>query len=217
MKKYVVLFILMGIALSIHAQPVFGIFAGPQVTGAKYSINGCKQPVTSKYGFQLGTVLKVPFENNLYFAPEIFYSLKGYKVEFNQRAFPPDTLAVDNNTSIHTCELAFLLQYDLGKQKNHFFIKAGPSIDVQLAGTEKYNLKNGTNMDQPMKFSFGDYGRFGANLLFQLGYETGSGFIIKGMYTHGVGSINNADYGPSIRHRAFGFAIGKYFTGKKKQ
>ncbi|MEI9808721.1 MAG: hypothetical protein WDO16_13155 [Bacteroidota bacterium] len=47
-------------------------------------------------------------------------------------------MAADNNTSIHTFELAFLLQYDLGKNPQHFFIKAGPSLDFQLAGKEKF-------------------------------------------------------------------------------
>ena len=58
-------------------------------------------------------------------------------MKFNRYAFPPDTLATDNNTSIHTFELAFLLQFDLGKRHGHFFIKAGPSLDFQLAGKEK--------------------------------------------------------------------------------
>ena len=90
--KTTALLILTVIAVSTHAQkPVFGIFAGPQATTAKYSVRGIKQPTETKYGFHLGGVLKVPFENKLYFAPAAFYSLKGYKVKLNQKAFPPDT------------------------------------------------------------------------------------------------------------------------------
>ena len=32
--------------------------------------------------------------------------------------------------------------------------------------------------------------------------------------TQKLGSINNADYGPRIRHRVFGVSIGKYFKKK---
>ncbi|MEO5563422.1 MAG: porin family protein [Chitinophagaceae bacterium] len=215
MKKIIVLSIVAGIVISTQAQPVFGIFAGPQSTTAKYTVRGSKQSATSKYGFHLGGVMKVPFDNNLYFAPTAFYSLKGYKVKLKDKAFPPDTTAVDNNTSIHTFELALLLQYDLSKHANHFFIKAGPSLDLQLSGKEKFNLKNGSSVDRQMKFSFGDYGHFGANMLLQFGYETKQGFSISAMYGHGIGSINNADYGPAIHHRVYSLTLGKYFVGKK--
>src|SRR5690242_16555195 len=112
MKKVIVCLVVALIALTGDAQPLPGIFAGPQMTASKYTIYGTKQPNTWKYGFQAGAMLKVPFDNNLFFAPQAFYSLKGYKVEFNRRAFPPDTLALDNNVTVHTFELAALLQYD---------------------------------------------------------------------------------------------------------
>ena len=62
-----------------------------------------------------------------------------------QQAFPPDTAAIDNNTTIHTFELASLLQYNLGKQPYHFFIKAGPSLDFQLFGKEKFTKKDNSS------------------------------------------------------------------------
>lgn len=201
--------------LMCSAQVKFGLFGGPQVTSSKYLINGKKQANTPKYGFQIGASFKVPFENKLYFSPAAFYSLKGYNVKFNQRAFPPDTLAIDNNTSIHTFELAALLQYDFTDQPGHFFLKFGPSIDVQLLGKEKFNRSNRTRGEQDMVFSFTRYGHFGANLLLQMGYETKEGLSFSVNYTHGIGSINNADHGPKILHRAVGMSIGKYI-GKKK-
>lgn len=215
MMKTIALLILTVIAVSTRAQPMFGIFAGPQATSAKYTVRGLEQPADTKYGFHLGGVLKVPLEGNLYFAPAAFYSLKGYKVTLNQKAFPPDTLANDNNTTLHTFEIAVLLQVDLGKHASHFYIKGGPSLDIQLAGKEKFSLKDGIVVNRNMRFSFGDYGHFGANLLLQFGYETKTGLSIGALYGHGIGSINNADYGPAIHHRAYGLTIGKYLTGRK--
>jgi hypothetical protein len=168
-----------------------------------------------KYGFQAGAMLKIPFDNNLYFAPAFFYSLKGYKVKFNQQAYPPDTNAVDNNVTMHTAELAFMLQYDLNKAANHFFIKLGPSLDFQLFGKEKFRLENNTTVDQKIVFDFGKYGHFGASMQLQFGYETAGGFTIFGQYSHGLGSINNADGGPRIRYRVYNISIGKYLFRKK--
>lgn len=215
MKKVILLSVLMACAFTINAQTSFGIFGGPQMTSAKYTVNGQKQPTSYKTGFHLGGACKIPFDNQLYFTPAIFYSLKGYKVTLNQRSYPPDSLAVDNNTTIHTVELAFLLQYELGKKPDHFFIKAGPSIDIQLSGNEKFHTTNSSYVDQKMKFDFGAYGHFGASILLQLGYETRNGLFVYGQYTDGIGSINNADHGPKILHRVWGLSIGKYL-GKKK-
>jgi len=212
MRKATFLSVLMVFAILGSAQEVkWGIFGGPQVTSARYIINGEKQPTDPKYGFQLGTNLKIPFENKLYFSPAVFYSLKGYKVNFNQRSNPPDSLAVDNNTTIHTVELAALLQYDFNDQPNHFFVKLGPSLDIQIAGKEKFNRSNRTFVEQDMEFSFTKYGYAGANIIMQFGYETKSGFQYSIQYTHGIGSVNNADNGPGIWHRAAGITLGKYF------
>ena len=216
MKKISVLSVLVAFTFVCYGQSRFGIFAGAQTTTSKYTITSVKQPTNYKYGFQAGAGWKIPFDNKLFFSPAAFYSLKGYKVKFNRYAYPPDKKAIDNNTSIHTFELAFLLQYDLSKQSHHFFIKAGPSFDFQLYGKEKFNLKNGASVDRRMTYSLYDkYGRYSANLLLQLGYETGGGFTIFGQYSHGLISLNNSEDGPQIHHRAYGISVGKYFTKKK--
>jgi hypothetical protein len=168
-----------------------------------------------KVGFHAGIGMKVPFENKLFFAPAAYYSMKGYKVTYNLFNALPDVNAKDNNTSIHTFELAALLQYDFNTSPNHFFIKAGPSLDFQLIGNEKFNLLTTGSVDRKMKFSYGDYGHFSANGLLQLGYEASNGLIIFAQYTHGLASINNFDGGPQIKHRVFGISIGKILNRKK--
>lgn len=215
MRSVCLLICSLGIVCSSFCQNQVGIFAGPQATRTLYTILNQKQENEFKYGFHAGVMMKVPFEGNLYFAPAVFYSMKGYKVNFTSYAFPPDVQAVDNNTTIHTAEMAALLQYDLGKSPSHFFIKAGPSLDFQLFGKEEYHLSTGGKVNRNMKFSYGDYGHFSANMLAQFGYETVDGFTIFANYTHGMASINNADGGPKIRHRVFSISIGKYFNRKK--
>ncbi len=215
MKKIYFLFAIILTALYANCQVEWAIFAGPQATNTNYVIQGAKQKSESKYGLQAGVALKVPFEGNLFFAPEGFYSLKGYKITYNRFVYPPSVNAVDNNTTFHCFELAALLQYDLGKNSSHFFIKAGPSLDFQLLGKEKFNEVGGVSVNRSMKFGPGEYGRYSANLLAKLGYETASGFMILAHYTHGAANLNNADGGPAFRHRAYGISFGKYLNRKK--
>ena len=82
---------------------------------------------------------RMQFEGKLYFAPAVFYSMKGYKVTLTRPSFPPDTLATDNEATVHTFEFAPMLQYNFSEAEGHFFIKAGPSIGLQLFGKEKFN------------------------------------------------------------------------------
>jgi hypothetical protein len=216
MHKIFVLTIVLFITLTARSQVEVGIFAGPQATGVRYTIVNQKQKNELKYGFQAGVGFKTPFEGRLYFSPAAFYSLKGYKVTLTQFVYPPDVNAKDNNTSIHTFELAALLQYDLSSKPGHVFIKAGPSLDFHLFGKETYNLLAGGSVSHKMKFSTdGDYGHFSANMLMQIGYETGGGFMIFAQYSYGLASTNNEDAGPNILHRAYGISIGKYLNRKK--
>lgn len=210
-------FLFIAFAIASDAQkPRLAMFAGPQISTVKYTIVGTKQPADYKYGFQAGVGIKIPIEGNLYFSPAGFYSLKGYKVKFNKYAAPPDVTATDNNTTIHTFELAFLFQVDMSKKPQHLFIKAGPSLDFQLKGKENFNLMDGSSVSRDMVYDFGVYGRYGGNVIMQLGFET-KGFIIFGQYSYGIISLNNADEGPKIHYRVYGLSLGKYFGGKKNK
>jgi hypothetical protein len=215
MKKLIAAVTLIFFTATGLTQIQLGMFAGPQVTSSKYTVRGERQSNKYKYGFQAGASLKIPFENKLYFSPALFYSLKGYKVTLKAPAFPPDTNAVDNNTTWHTAELAFMLQYDLSKKANHFFMKLGPSLDFQLSGTEKFTQEDNSTVNQKIVFDFTRYGRYAANMIIQLGYETKSGFFVFGQYSHGLGSVNNADNGPRIRHRVLNLSMGIYLSRKK--
>jgi hypothetical protein len=216
MRKQVITLFLCITSITVYAQVETAFFAGPQMSSVKYTIQNKKQDNDYKYGFQAGATVKVPFENKLYFAPSAFYSLKGYKVTLNKVSFPPDSLATDNDTRIHTFELAALLQYDFNQHPGHFFVKFGPSLDIQLRGHEKFNRSNQTTIEQDMVFSFTEYGRFAANFILQFGFESKAGLIVFAHYEHGIGSMNNADFGPGIWHRVYGISIGKYLKKKKR-
>jgi hypothetical protein len=216
LNRFFVFVLLMVISENLRSQVRTGFFLGPQVTSTNYKIMDKEQPTEYKIGGQAGITAKIPVEYQLYFAPSVYYSLKGYKVTLNNPSFPPGEDAVSNNVSVHTIEIAPLLHFDLSKKAAHPFIQFGPAIDIALFGKEKIVLKNGTEVDRNMKFSFGDYGRFTSSAIARVGYEMQNGIFFFGNVTYGLGSMNNADNGPKIRHRVYGVSVGKYFSAKEK-
>ncbi len=215
MKAFFLLLLALIIESTLKSQVQIGLLAGPQSTTARYSVQGVKQSTSSKYGFQLGMNCKVPFDNNLYFAPQIFYSLKGYKARFTQYAYPPDATAIDNNTTIHTLELSALLEVHFSNKPQHLFFRGGPSLDFQLFGREKFHLLNNDYINRQMGYGFTEYGHYAANAIAQLGYENATGFTVYINYGFGLTNISNVDEGPNIRHRVFGVSFGQYFHRKK--
>ena len=198
------------------SQVSFGVFGGPQMTTAKYKVEEEKQPTEFKPGFQLGATLKVPFDNQLYFGPAVYYSMKGYKVTLNNPSFPPTEVATNNETTIHTIEIAPLLHLDFSKQPSHFFIKFGPAIDFAFSGTEKFDTIGGTaSVERDMKFSFTEYGRITAQAILHLGFESNKGYFVFAHYAEGLGGLNNADGGPTIKHRIIGVSFGWFFHRNK--
>jgi len=213
-SRFIVFFLFIIISNTVISQVRIGVIIGPQATSANYKIKEEKQPTEYKMGGQAGITAKIPVEFQLYFAPSVYYSLKGYKVTLNNPSFPPGEDAVSNNVSVHTIEIAPLFHFDLSKKASHPFIQFGPAIDIAVFGKEEIVLKNGDAVSRDMKFSFGDYGRFTSSAITRLGYQMQNGFFFFGHVTYGLGSMNNADNGPKIRHRIFGVSVGKYFKAK---
>src|SRR5215204_4454984 len=110
--RFVLLLTLSFAWFSSHAQMEVAAFAGPQITSAKYKVQGQEQAVDYKMGYTVGGGLKVVFDNQLFFFPSLYYSLKGYKVVLKDESFPPSKNALNNNTSIHTVELCPMFQVD---------------------------------------------------------------------------------------------------------
>ncbi|HEU4901133.1 MAG TPA: outer membrane beta-barrel protein [Flavisolibacter sp.] len=194
--------------LGQRSQAQVSLFAGPQMATAKYHIRNAKQDWSFKQGFMGGIRLTTQVEGPLYFAPSLYYSQKGYKVTFNRAAFPPDTAAKNNNTSINTIALAPLLQFDLSKDKSHFFVRFGPGIDVAISGKEKFDSSTGKSIDRSMTFGSIGYSPATAFAAFQLGFEARNGLSVFANYEHGLSNFNNADFGPMILHRVLGLSVG---------
>lgn len=191
------------------------VFGGPQMTSAQYSIRDAKQKTEYKAGFMGGVGLQTSIEGQVYFSPMIFFSRKGYDVTFDKPAFPPDSGAVNNSTSINTIELAPLIQINFSNKPGYVFLRLGPSFDFNLSGNETFDSTGGKRISQDMKFSFGDYSHATVSMNAQTGFQHSSGFTAFLFVNFGVSSLNNADFGPTIFHRVGGVALG-WKLGRKR-
>jgi hypothetical protein len=212
MKLYKALLALPVFFFGSHAaQAQFRIFAGPQLTSANYEIRNAKQETEYKQGFMAGVGLTTAVEGPLYFAPSLYFSQKGYKVTFNRVAVPPDSAALNNNTTINVIAFAPLLQLNFSKSKSHLFIRFGPAIDVALSGREVFDSLGGKRVDRAMLFDPTGYSPATAYANFHFGFEHKSGFTLYAHYEYGLSSLNNSDLGPIILHRVAGVAVGWKF------
>jgi hypothetical protein len=200
------------LGLEGRTQVRMEIFGGPQLTTARYLVNGISQPTDFKLGIMAGVGAKVTVDNNFFFFPTVYYSLKGYKVTLNNPSFPPTELAKNNNLSVHTIEFAPLFQFDLTKKPDYWFIRVGPSVDYAFFGTEKFDTINGNGtVKRDLVFDYTVYGHITASLNLQVGYQMQKGLGFFAHYSYGVGSMNNSDGGPQILHRIAGVSVSWMF------
>lgn len=199
----------------MSGQNLFGITGGIQSAGVRYEILHQPQPLTRFMSPMGGLQMKVPFDVNLYFVPAVRYQLRGYDVTLTLPNGLPDPDAIDNSVRLHGLEIAILLQYDLGKNPSHAFIRFGPALETHLFGKERFLKSTGEIVSRKVSFARGEYGKNTANLIVELGWETRSGWYVFGQYAYGATNLSNRDYGPSIKLRSFGLSLGKYLNSKK--
>ena len=211
MKKHVYLFPLMLLCGMITtAQVQFGFKGGLHYSDARAVSNqGENLTVIGAGGIHLGVQMKVPFDKNLYFIPQMQYAYKNFTVEYNNT----DTASIQ--MKMHYLEVPLLLEYNLVKENRGFFFQFGPSISVALAGSETITGKTGSTQDKPIKFAFNAYGRMEANLVANAGYQFNPSMQFSLGYAHGLGSIVNGDSGPQITPRMFTASL-HYWLAKRK-
>ncbi|MFT3747886.1 MAG: porin family protein [Agriterribacter sp.] len=212
MKKILLSSAVLFCSLYAGAQVSYGVLGGLQQTGARVKVfEGPVVPVKPGCGFHVGAFLKVPFDKNLYFVPQLLYSLKGFTVRYNNAL--RDSVA-NNILNIHYIEIPALLQFDTRNNGEGIFFQFGPSVSVAVAGTDKKNFLNGKERKTPMKFANTAYGRFEMNLVGKIGYQLKDKWFVTGGYALGLGSIVNDDLAPKIGPRMITLSAGFFFPEK---
>jgi len=167
--------VIIAMSFTGSAQVQFAYYVGAQRTSALYKVQEIKQPTEYKSGYMGGVAVKVEFDNQLYFFPTVFYSLKGYKVKLNMPSFPPSEYAINNDVAVHSIEFAPLFHIDFNRKLSHLFVRFGPSMDAIFKGNEKFDTMGSTGdaetIERPMRFAFSEYGRFTTQANLHFGYE----------------------------------------------
>jgi len=189
------------------AQVQFGVRAGINSVRA-YVVNpdGTKPETRPGTGFFAGAMLKVPFDNKLYFVPGIQYSFKTYTIEYNEVT----TKACKMN--LHYIELPMLLNYDFKSSGNYPFLQFGPSFSIAMSGNQVVSKPNEPVSTEKMTFGYTSYGRYEANAVLNAGFHFRNNLSVFGGYALGLGTIVNDDNGPVIKHRMFSFGLGYSFN-----
>jgi hypothetical protein len=210
MKKHVYLLpVMLLCSMIVTAQVQFGFKGGLHYSDAKaVSKDGEDLNVIGGGGLHLGAQMKVSFDKNVYFVPQMQYAYKNFTVEYNNA----DTSSI--KMKMHYLEIPLLLEYDLIKENRGFFFQFGPSISVALAGNETITGKTGSAENSPIKYAFNAYGRMEANLVANAGYQFNRFMQFSVGYAHGLGTIVDGDSGPQITPRMFTASL-HYWPAKR--
>ncbi|HET7896491.1 MAG TPA: outer membrane beta-barrel protein, partial [Flavisolibacter sp.] len=141
------------------------------MTNVYYNVAGVDQPTEAKYGFVGGLGLTYFIESSLYFTPSLYYSRRGYKVTYTQRADPPDPAALNNNTTINTICFSPQLQWNFSQGSKYVFVRLGPTLDVAINGREEFDSSGGKHVERDMLFSSVGYSLITSSANLQVGFE----------------------------------------------
>lgn len=212
MKKLFLIACVLSCYCNTNAQVSYGVTGGLQLIDARVKVfEGPVVPAKPGFGFHIGTFLKVPFDKNLYFVPQIQYSLKGFTIQYNNVL--RDSVA-NNKLGIHYIEIPALLQFDTRSDGQGLFFQFGPSASVAISGSDKKSFLNGKEKKTSMKFANTAYGRFEMNIVGKVGYQVKDHWFVTAGYALGLGSIVNDDLSPKIGPRMITLSAGFFFPGK---
>jgi hypothetical protein len=192
MKKILLIILAVATLQNVISQNVvYGLKGG---TNFSTILTDFESPLEYKYkaGFQIGVFVKFKIADNLYFQPELLYSLQGTKydiimTDIIQSQDHSDPLFEDNITGIKSNEsniiLPLLLKYYFNEKFNFQF---GPQLDYMFnvtADNIEYDggeiVVNGKNSKSVSEFNWGmDLGagydfnkRIGLDLRYNFGFN----------------------------------------------
>jgi hypothetical protein len=197
--------------LHISAQGLgkilYGVKGGYNYISSVYSA----AKTTGTHGGYAGVMMKIPFDNRLFFAPQIDFNFRGMKTN----AFPPNQFSKVTELQVRVMPLVQIEFKHPDKNENTLFLSLGPSIGFGIVGTQTKQDANGVPIEGKLKYGFQQYGQYDASWHTGLGYETNNGLRLLLDYGFGLSSMVNTNYGPLLKYRTISIGAG-YWFGKKK-
>ena len=163
------------------------------------------------HGGYAGVMMKIPFDNRLFFVPQIDFNYRGMKA----KTLPANELSKVTELQIRVMPVVQIDFKHPDKNENTLFVMIGPSLGFGVGGKQVKQDQNGTPISGKLKYGFQDYGKYDASWHTGLGYETTNGLRLLLDYAYGLSNMMNRDGGPSIRFHTVSAGVG-YWFGKKK-
>lgn len=199
------------LTLSATSQTLGKIYYGIK-GGYSYSLtNYTAADTEGAHGGYAGVMMKIPFDNRLFFAPQIDFSYRGMKAT----TLPANELSEVKELQLRVMPLVQIDFKHPDKNENTMFVMIGPSLGFGLRGNQVKQDQNATPIKGKLKYGFQDYGQFDASWHTGLGYETTNGLRLIVDYALGLSNMMNRDGGPSIRFHTISAGVG-YWFGRKK-
>ena len=201
--KIVLLFIVTLLCCDAAAQKLstgFGI--GTQLSKASYTDTfKNKLPTTYRPGLRVYALGRINLEGNIFFSPEVSYTMKGFKID------KPNVGVAQQEITVHYIEFKLLQEYTFMQK---YFAKIGPSIGGAIYGRDKQISTANLKSSKPLNFDFAAWSRFEASIDISVGAHFGSGWIAELRYSKGTSNIYDGDDGPRVKNQGIGISIAKY-------
>lgn len=216
MKKIVLMLACgFGIAASTNAQVMFAPAAGFSLNNGFLKVaSEDKEDTKIKMGFRVGGLVALPLTDNLYLMPGIFYSMKGFKENYDVAG-----VNVEAETSLNYLEVPVNVAYMTGVEGDgRFMVNLGPYIGYAFSGKTK---TEGGGMNESEDVEIGndkakDFLKpieIGANV--GVGYMLPMGLFGRLDYHHGLtNSVVGGDNKNSYKNYGFGLTVGYFFGGR---
>jgi hypothetical protein len=184
-----------------------GIKAGYNYNLSQYKTNK-NLPVKGVHGGYAGMLLKIPFDNRLYFVPQMDVSYRGTKTD------SPQKYEFSSIKEFHLRVMP-LLQIEFtnpAEKRNTWFLQIGPSIGFGITGKQIKQDGNNVPVSANLKYGYQAYGRYDANWHTGLGYETTDGLRILLDYAHGLGNMINTENAGRLKYRTISLGVGYWLS-----
>lgn len=186
---------------NVHSQKArLGITAGTAIGTYKIKAEGISVTSKGKPGITIGIMSDIPLGRSTSFMPALNFVQKGGTLKAE---------GVEEKLTTNYLEVPLNFVYHAKVNKGKLFFGAGPSLNIGISGTDKWNAEGTSGSD---KIKFGkdqDFRRLDAGLNFVTGYYGKSGFLMTINYNSGLSNaIDNGGEGGKFLNRYIGIRVG---------
>jgi hypothetical protein len=205
---------------SANAQIGFAPEVGLNISSVREKVFGDKvDGIKSRPGFKIGASVDLPIVGGLSIQPGLFYSMKGgkYKDEYSVGSI---TTTTESKLTLSYLEVPVNVVYKFSREKQGFFVFAGPYVGYAIGGKTKVKTTTGSlssenTEDVDFGGDKGDTKRLDVGANVGLGYMISAGGFVRAQYGHGFANlIEGGDSDNYAKNSCFAISFGFMLGGR---